>query len=144
MQAWSTRRAFPLPQGGRAASRLAPRARRARCASLSTRRRQRRAGVRTRAASKPCKQHAFCIADHQVVTLSRRRGLRWTHECHARAKTVVVACTSIYFTQKTVYNTYVGHAGNTTSNSPFLSFAGVDQQQLYPSHRWTNSTRPTP
>ena len=35
---------------------------------------------------------------------------------------------------KTVYNTYVGHAGDTTSSSPFLSFAGVDQQQLHPSH----------
>ena len=30
-----------------------------------------------------------------------------------------------------LYNTYVGHAGDTTSNSPFLSFAAMDQQRLY-------------
>jgi hypothetical protein len=38
--------------------------------SLSMRRKQYGAGLRTRAANKNCKRHAFCCAQHQVVTLA--------------------------------------------------------------------------
>jgi hypothetical protein len=140
-QAWSTRRAFPLCQGGRAASRLAPRARRARCASLSTRRRQRRSGVRTRAASKPCKQHAFCIADHQVVTSAEPT-------MDARVpRTCQNSCFHIMIDPLHAED-YLQHICWTRRRhdieQSILSFAGMDQQQLHPSHLWTNAARSTP
>ena len=57
--------------------------------------------------------------------------------CRALAETVDLTCGSIPCMQKTVYNTLVGHAGDMTSISPFLSFARVDQQRLYRSNLWS-------
>ena len=59
-RAWSTRRALSPPRGGRNASQVAPRACRARCARLPTRRKQRRAGSRSRTASNLQATHASC------------------------------------------------------------------------------------
>ena len=51
---------LPLPLGRRAASQLAPRARRACSASSTTLHTQHATGSRARAASKPCRHHAAC------------------------------------------------------------------------------------
>ena len=81
-RAWSTRRALSPPRGGRNASQVAPRACRARCARLPTRRKQRWAGSRSRTASNLQATHASC------ATLCMRLAPTGPHECCASAATV--------------------------------------------------------
>ena len=110
-------RAFPPRRGRRAASRLAPRAWYACSERLTTRREHRWTGPQLRAASKLQANAALTRGCLGVCGINGT--VRGTNACLARAKTVLLICSSISVTDMTIYFTIVGHGGDTASISPF-------------------------